>query len=77
MGGSQILTIGGRDGNPDQVYGSHVSVTESTYNTPDPNAQGLAIYDLTNLTWLDQYTAEAPPYEQSDLVEQFYSNGQQ
>ena len=71
------MTIGGRDGNPDQTYGTHVSVTESSYKSPDPNAQGLAIFNLTSLTWLDQSTAGASPYEQSDPVKQFYSNGQQ
>ena len=76
VGGSQILTIGGRDANLDRG-GNAISVSESSYNSPDPNAQGLAIFDLTNLIWLDQYTAGAPPYEQSDPVKQFYSNAQQ
>ena len=76
VGGSQILTIGGRDGNPpEQIFG--LNLWTSTYNSSDPNAQGLAIFDLKSLTWLDQYTAGAPPYEQSDPVKEFYSNGQQ
>lgn len=70
MGGSQILTIGGRDGKPDQLDGSDLTQYES-YHSLDPNAQGLAIFDLTSLTWLDQYTAGAPPYKQSDPVKHF------
>ena len=77
VGGSQILTIGGRDGNPKVTTGSHVQNIESSYDSPDPNAQGLAIFDMTNLTWSTQYTAGAPPYEQSTLVKQFYQDAQQ
>ena len=76
VGGSQILTIGGRDGNPPGLNWSTINWVD-TYNSRDPNAQGLAIFDLTNLIWLDQYTAGAPPYEQSDPVKQFYSSAQQ
>jgi hypothetical protein len=77
VGGSQILTIGGRDGNPKVVDSTHILNTQSSYDTKDPNAQGLAIFDLTNLTFSAQYTAGAPAYEQSSLVQQFYSAAQQ
>lgn len=77
VGGSQILTIGGRDGNPAEITGTHMQVQQATYVSPDPNAQGLAIFDMTNLNWSTQYTAAAPPYQQSNLVEQFYSGAQQ
>lgn len=77
VGGSQVLTIGGRDGNPPGNYVGHVEAQEASYATPDPNAQGLAIFDMTNLNWSAQYTANAPPYQQSDLVRQFYSDAQQ
>lgn len=72
-----MLTIGGRDGNPPGVYGTHIEAQEASYASPDPNAQGLAVFDMTGLTWLAQYTAAAPPYQQSDLVKQFYSDAQQ
>lgn len=71
------MTIGGRDGNPKQIDGTHITNTESTYDTPDPNAQGLAIFDMTDLTWSTQYSAGAPAYEQSNAVKQFYSEAQQ
>lgn len=71
------MTIGGRDGNPKQTYGTHASITESTYDTPDPNAQGLAIFDMTALTWATQYTAGAPAYGQSGPIKQFYADAQQ
>ena len=77
VGGSQILTIGGRDGNPKVVDQTHIENTKSTYDTPDPNAQGLAIFDMTNLTFSTQYTAGAPAYEQSSAIKQFYSEAQQ
>ena len=46
----------------------------STFDTsPDPFAQGLAIFDMTTMAFSDQYTARAPAYEQSEVVKQFYS----
>lgn len=51
VGGSQILTIGGRDGNPKVVDSTHIVNIQSTYGIQDPNAQGLAIFDMTNLTF--------------------------
>ncbi len=71
------MTIGGRDGNPNQTYGTHASIIASTYDSPDPNAQGLAIFDMTALTWMTQYTAGAPGYEQSSPIKQFYAVAQQ
>ena len=72
VGGSQILAIGGVDAESSRTntyaYGS--------FDTPDPNAQGLAIFDMTSLTWSSRYTAGAPPYAQSESIKQVYS-GQQ
>ena len=49
-------------------------MTESTFNSsPDPFAQGLAVFDMTALAFSDHFAAGAPPYEQSDVVKQFYS----
>lgn len=76
VGGSQILTIGGADADPPQTSATADTYAQGAFTTPDPNAQGLAIFDMTNLTWSSQYTAGAPPYEQSDLIKQVYS-GQQ
>ena len=67
VGGSQILTIGGLDTN------SNENTYQSPYNTtPDPFAQGLAIFDMTTLQFADKYTAKAPPYVQSDRVKTYY-----
>ena len=50
------------------------NIIESTFDTlPDPFAQGLAIFDMTTMAFSDQYTAGAPPYEQSEVVQQYYS----
>lgn len=78
VGGSQVLTIGGHDTNPKQ-FGDRTDreIIENSYNNPDPNAQGLAIFDMTNLTWSSQYTADAPQYEQSSPIKQFYAQAQQ
>lgn len=72
VGGSQILAIGGVDADPPQTN----TYAHGSFDTPDPNAQGLAIFDMTSLTWSSQYTAGAPPYEQSDSIKQVYSGPQ-
>ena len=76
VGGSQILSIGGADGDPPQAIAAASAYIQGVFDTPDPNAQGLAIFDMTSLTWSSQYTTGASPYEQSDLIKQVYS-GQQ
>ena len=43
---------------------------------PDPFAQGIAIFDMTSLTFVNQFTTAAPPYEQSDAVKHFYAQSQ-
>ena len=73
VGGSQILTIGGVDSNPRVATGVIPDVIKSTFEKPDPFAQGLAIFDMTTMAFSDQYTARAPAYEQSEVVKQFYS----
>lgn len=74
VGGSQILTIGGVSSDAKVSYGTPQQNTKSTFDShPDPFAQGLAVFDMTTLAFSDQFTAEAPPYEQSDTVKQFYS----
>ena len=74
VGGSQILTIGGVDSKAKVAHGSPDKNTKSTFDShPDPFAQGLAVFDMTSLAFSDHFTARAPPYEQSDVVKQFYS----
>lgn len=76
VGGSQIISIGGFDANPEFFINvSYDDIDRSILNTSaDPFAQGLGIFDLTTLTWADHYTANAPPYTQSDMVKEYYRN---
>ena len=77
VGGSQIVTIGGVDGNSNLTLSFPQANTESTYNSSaDPFSQGLAIFDMTALRFVDQYTAGANAYEQSDPIKEFYSQSQ-
>lgn len=71
VGGSQILTIGGLDSN--SIHTTDTLTYTSPYDTtPDPFAQGLAIFDMTTLQFADQYTANASPYVQSDKIQNYY-----
>lgn len=77
VGGSQILSIGGLDSNSRVAVGIIDNIIESTFDSSaDPFAQGLAIFDMTTLAFSDQYTAGAPPYEQSEAVKQLYSQSE-
>lgn len=74
VGGSQIISIGGVDANPQMTTGSSEAIYKNTFNsTPDPFSQGLAIFDMTSLSFADHYSANAPPYEQSSVIKDFYS----
>ncbi|KAL8730643.1 MAG: hypothetical protein Q9166_003956 [cf. Caloplaca sp. 2 TL-2023] len=69
---------GGVDSNARNNYGSTDDINESAFNSSvDPFAQGLGIFDMTTLRWADHYTANAPPYVQSDLVKRFYNDNPQ
>ena len=73
VGGSQILIVGGWDGNIPQDYGNDEDIVKSQFSTPDPFAQGLAIFDLQTWTFADGFTAGLPSqYEQSDQIKQIY-----
>ena len=77
VGGSQIITIGGVDANSNVTFGDPQENIESTYDTSaDPFSQGLAIFDMTALSFVDRYTAGANAYEQSDTIKEFYSSSQ-
>ncbi|KAL8686006.1 MAG: hypothetical protein Q9218_007408, partial [Villophora microphyllina] len=74
VGGSQIITVGGQDANSKISTGYEKDIHQSAFNSSaDPFAQGLGIFDMTTLAWADHYTANAPPYTQSDTVRKFYS----
>ena len=40
---------------------------------PDPWAQGLGIFDLTEMQWKASYNATAEPYVTPDVVKTYYS----
>ncbi|KAL8682310.1 MAG: hypothetical protein Q9186_001586 [Xanthomendoza sp. 1 TL-2023] len=78
VGGSQVISIGGYDANSKIFYGDYNAIRQSMFNsTADPFAQGLGIFNMTSLAWEDHYTANAPPYEQSNLVKTFYRDNPQ
>lgn len=74
VGGSQILSIGGLDA---RAKAPLPQPSNEFNNSADPFLQGLAIFDMTTMTFSDQFTAAAPPYEQSDMVKQYYAEAQQ
>ncbi|KAL9037355.1 MAG: hypothetical protein Q9180_003764 [Flavoplaca navasiana] len=71
VGGSQIISIGGFDANATIYVGWYDDIRESMFNSTDPFAQGLGIFNMTSLAWEDHYTANAPAYVQSDLIRSF------
>ncbi|KAL8997794.1 MAG: hypothetical protein Q9169_003043 [Polycauliona sp. 2 TL-2023] len=74
VGESQILSIGGYDANA-TVYidATFDHVRESMFNSTDPFAQGLGVFNMTSLVWEDHYTANAPAYAQSEPIKLFYA----
>lgn len=57
------------------VYlGQYDDIRESMFNSTDPFAQGLGIFNMTSLAWEDHYTANAPAYVQSELIRTFYTD---
>ncbi|KAK3378325.1 hypothetical protein B0H63DRAFT_525561 [Podospora didyma] len=60
VGGGQILTIGGVDMTQSSSSSKNDSSSGGSYadvfNTPNPFAQGLAIFDLGSLSWKSLYT---------------------
>lgn len=75
VGGSQIISIGGVDSTAIVAHGQNI-IKRTFDNSPDPFAQGLAIFDMTELSFVNQYTTQPPPYEQSEEVKQFYAQSQ-
>ena len=74
IGGGQIISIGGFDANSTIYQGLFDDVWATMFNSTDPFAQGLGVFNMTSLAWEDQYTANAPAYVQSDLIRTFYAD---
>ena len=72
VGGSQIITIGGLDTKAWNANASEGYL--SPFNTTDPFANGLNIFDMSTLGFASKYSANPPPYTQSDLVAGFYAS---
>lgn len=76
VGGSQIAIIGGEDVNPKIPTGSDDNTPNITLSTPDPFAQGLAIFDLRTLDFAAEYKAGGGGvYEPNEVITQFYGQG--
>lgn len=72
VGGSQIAIIGGKDANPPVESG--VPEAKTTLSTPDPFAQGLAIFDLRTLEFASEYkVGGGAVYEPNQVITQFYA----
>ncbi|CAL3969373.1 unnamed protein product [Diplocarpon coronariae] len=74
VGNRQMLVIGGVDTRQDTPTNAAPSVDLVTFATRDQFAQGLAIFDMTRLSWAAQYDADAAAYAQSDPVMSYYAS---
>lgn len=66
VGNRQLLTIGGTD----PAVQEHYAIAYE--NATDTFAQGLGIFDLTEMTWSDSYDAKAPAYKSPQVVTDYY-----
>jgi hypothetical protein len=62
----QMLVVGGSNG----WLGFPKSVTD-----PDPWKQGLAIFDLTEMSWSSSYDPDTADYDSPEVVKTWYSQG--
>lgn len=74
VGKRQMLVIGGVDTLQDEATNAAPTLDQVTFSTRDQFSQGLAIFDMTTLTWSGQYDADAAAYEQSDPVKNYYAS---
>lgn len=71
IGGGQILTVGGV--NTTQNGGDTGSLYNDVFNTPDQFTQGLAVFDLSTMTFRSSYSASQTTYTLSPSVQQYYN----
>lgn len=74
VGNRQMLVIGGVDSLQDSTSSEAPSLDKATFTTADQFTQGLAIYDMSTLSWSSSYDPNADIYEQSDLVKNYYAS---
>lgn len=66
-GNNQMILIGGSS--PIQFKDNTM---EAWNGTADPWAQGIGVFDMTNLVWRDSYNANAQPYTVPKIIKQYY-----
>lgn len=74
VGNRQMLVIGGVDSTENSVSSTQPTLDKATFASADQFTQGLAIFDMSTLTWSSQYDANASTYVQPDLVKNFYAS---
>lgn len=67
VGGGQIVIVGGLD----SAHQGGDTYT-SPFDTPDPFVQGLAIFDLSKLTWNPSYTAHRGLQTPAPPIQEYY-----
>lgn len=71
LGGGQVLTIGGVDSSL-YVQGS---AYDGVFNTRDPNAQGLALFDLSRMSFTSGgYVSNRTVYNLAPELQSYYDN---
>ena len=60
-----MISIGGID--------PTISVVHDAWGHQDPNAHGLAVFDMVELAWKDSYDANAKPYTMPSAIADWYS----
>lgn len=68
VGNRQMLSIGGLD--PTSNY----NVSTSPWSIPDPFPQGLGIFDMTEMEWVQTYDPDAAAYASPQIVQQWYED---
>lgn len=59
-----MLSIGGIDSQADKPWGSK-----------DPFAQGLGVFDMTELKWKEDFDHKAAAYDSPEPIREWYSGG--
>lgn len=74
IGQRQMLVIGGVDSLASTVSQAAPTLDKATFVKADQFTQGLAIFDMSALTWSSGYDANASVYQQSAPVQAYYSS---
>ena len=67
VGNRQVLSIGGQDSGVAQSRGP---------GEDDPSFSTFGIFDAVDLRWKEAYDADAAPYQQPDVIQEWYKKGQ-